>query len=85
MLPTLGRHSRAKPMAAPQFRNNDKEIKEKAEFPGGEEALTTYLLQKVNESPVIRNCKLKGNADIFFYIDETGKVIGSRIKTADGW
>ncbi|MDD4636169.1 MAG: M56 family metallopeptidase [Bacteroidales bacterium] len=64
------------------YRNNDKEIKEKTEFPGGEEALTTYLLQKVNESPVIRNCKLKGNAEIFFYIDEAGKVIGSRIKTA---
>lgn len=64
------------------YRNNDKEIKDKAEFPGGEEALTAYLLQKVNESGVIRNCKLKGNADIYFYVDEKGKVIGSRIKTA---
>jgi len=64
------------------YRNNDKEIKERAEFQGGEEALTAYLLQKVNESSVIRNCKLKGNAEIYFYINETGKVIGSRIKTA---
>ncbi len=64
------------------YRNNDKEVIEKAEFQGGEEALTAYLLQKVNESSVIRNCKLKGNAEIYFYIDESGKVIGSRIKTA---
>ena len=51
-----------------------KDVEVKAEFPGGEEALSQFLKDHIKYPPKAAKKKIQGRVEVAFWIDKSGKV-----------
>lgn len=51
-----------------------KDVEVKAEFPGGEEALSQFLKDQIKYAPKAAKKRIQGRVEVAFWIDKSGKV-----------
>ena len=51
-----------------------KDVEVKAEFPGGEEALSQFLKDQIKYPPKVAKKRIQGRVEVAFWIDKSGKV-----------
>lgn len=56
-----------------------KDVEVKAEFPGGEEALSQFLKDHIKYPPKAAKKKIQGRVEVEFMVDKTGKVSDVRV------
>ena len=56
-----------------------KDVEVKAEFPGGEEALSQFLKDQIKYPPKAAKKRIQGRVEVAFWIDKSGKVHDVRV------
>ena len=62
-----------------QEQEKPKDVEVKAEFPGGEEALSQFLKDHIKYPPKAAKKRIQGRVEVAFWIDKSGKVHDVRV------
>ena len=62
-----------------QEQEKPKDVEVKAEFPGGEEALSQFLKDQIKYPPKAAKKRIQGRVEVAFWIDKSGKVHDVRV------